>query len=212
MSNLSNKTRELIADNAVTKSGSHEKLAANIARLADWAERVRIHFFGTLAQAEQIQARIEQIKSEVASVAPWVEILNTNAEGVHANLNGRTVCVRFSGYFTQRDETRAGAEKISRFCPDGRIVLKEGNPLIALFDAINRERDAILEERENLRASVIAALSNIRTEKQLLAVWPEAAELLPEGERQKAGLPAIPISTLNAKIGLPTGEATRGRV
>ena len=204
MSNLNNQTRKLIAANAVIKSGAYEKLEANIARLADWAERVRIHYFGTLARAEQVQAWVEQVKSEAASVAPWVELRNATSATVFANLNGRAVNVRFSGYLCQKDETDAGAEKVYKFCPDRRIVIKEGNPLIALFDAIIRERDILRAEREDLHASVMAALSNIRTEKQLLSVWPEAAELLPEGERQKAGLPAIPVSTLNAQIGLPT--------
>lgn len=207
MSNLSNAMREKIIENAVIKSGAYAKRDANIKRLADWAELVRVKYFGSSEKAAQAEKELGRIIEALTAVAPWTTVSNAMSCQLLANLNGRGVSVRFSGHLSQRDEEKAKASKVYRLCPNERIVLREGDPLIPLFDVINRERLTLEEDRENLRATVKAALSNVRSVKQLLKVWPEAAELLPEEEKAVAGLPAIPVSQLNAKIGLPTGEA-----
>ena len=85
-------------------------------------------------------------------------------------------------------------------------MLPADHALTIEFEALEALRKQLEDERGTLRQNVRAAVNAVTTVAKLLAVWPEAAELLPTSAAPKPQLPAVNVQVLNAAIGLPTGD------
>lgn len=76
------------------------------------------------------------------------------------------------------------------------------------FKGINRRMERAQEEKVELEITIRQTLASVTTVKRLIDTWPEVSELIPAYafDQPKPQLPAVPVSSLNASIGLPLTE------
>lgn len=74
--------------------------------------------------------------------------------------------------------------------------------MIAAMDAVKNHAS----DRKQLYNDVLRQLGKVTTVKKLEQVWPEIMELVPSDwiDKQQSTALALPVSDLNAKIGIPT--------
>lgn len=192
---LTNPLRDRIVANALAKAGIDAAQAALEAKRFAWAEAVRAKING--APDDEL-LKLEAKVAKALALLP--EHLRPDDDGIllrhdydYVNLAGLTVLIQFPG---------------KRIVPRTKCVILADDPLVQQFHALDAEEKDLRDRRSTIRAQVRAALNSVTTVKKLLAVWPEAKELLPENlEEAKVNLPALAVNDLNTMIGLPTEEA-----
>lgn len=93
-----------------------------------------------------------------------------------------------------------------RVMSGSRVAVLAENPLVQQFHDLSAAERELKEERTALETQVKAVVSSYTTVAKLVAAWPESAELVPAAPPPvKQNLPATPVSSLNASIGLPGG-------
>lgn len=201
---LTNRIKQQIVDNALAKAGIPEREAALRARRAAWVEKVRIDALGGQEAVErlaQIEAEINKLIADIPSaLVTKSSFIHTDTD-IGVNVAGLTARVWWCGAM----DYDSAINKQRRISPYGRVTIAATNPLADEFMAMHNEQQAIASDRERIATNVKGALSNITTDKRLLEVWPEAAELLP-ADVTPAGkqLPAVRVDELNTLIGLPS--------
>lgn len=205
MSNkLTNKVREEIIAKAVSKSGINDRQEELRLRRAEWAENVRVAALGgqkSVAEIEAVEAQIDQLIDKLPeTVRVRHTFVKRDFEIYRLNVAGLRVRAQFNGTESPR---MYGFEVVYKIAPSDYTLLAD-DPLTAEFHAIHDAQQAIEKQREEIEASVRAAVSSVTTVKKLLEIWPEASELIPETVTPTKQLPALPREDLNAMIGLPS--------
>jgi hypothetical protein len=85
-------------------------------------------------------------------------------------------------------------------------MLSADHPLTVEFEALGTIEADLNDRRNKLKYDVRAMVNSVTTVARLLAVWPEAKELIPTYAVQPKNLPAVNVEQLNSAIGLPTEE------
>lgn len=192
---LTNPLRDRIVANALAKAGiTAAEEALQVKRFA-WAEAVRAKINGApddeLLKLEAKAAKALTLLPEHLRPDDGEILLRRDYD--YVNLAGLSICVKF-------------AEK--RIVPRPKCAIPADDPLVQQFHDLDAEEKDLRDRRSTIRAQVRAVLNSVTTVKKLLAVWPEAKELLPENlEEAKVNLPALAVNDLNTMIGLPTEEA-----
>lgn len=202
MTRLNNRIRKQIEDNAVIKAGIVDKKAKLRERRATWVEAVRVQAIGGQEVEDKIKAAEKKIKSALKDIPESLLIGNVFREDhdIYLNVAGCTVY----GYFNGGVKGYGDGSRVSKIAPPS-YTLKQGDPLVDEFHAIEAEKSELENQESGIRASVAGAVSKVGTVKRLLEVWPEAKELLPEDlSPVKKQLPAVKAEDLNAMIGLPS--------
>jgi septal ring factor EnvC (AmiA/AmiB activator) len=194
MTKLTTSMRAAIVDSALEKAGVYKARAEYTAKRKAWANAVADATLGgpdALAKLEVANQKIARIVKTLPEQFQRTLRVGPLTGGVYASFGG------FRTHVNEWDGERPAL---------GSQLFAADDPLSVQFEELEREDKAISDKRETIRTQVKAALSNVNTVKQLLAAWPEAAELLPTNAAPKPTLPALCVADLNAAIGLPTGE------
>lgn len=204
MTYLNERIKNEITEAAVKQAGILDKEAALVERRAAWAEAVRIDALGgkeEAAKIERLNKRIKKLLDEVpGSVRSGLAAFNRD-RSISVNVGGMRTEAHFSGL-----EKHFYPKSVYKISPHSHTI-KGGTPLAKEFEAIEKDAGQLADQRATLEGNVRAALSRVRTVKQLLKEWPEAKALLPSNlDEAKAQLPAIQRKDLNKMIGLPAEE------
>lgn len=204
MTYLNTKIKTEITEAAVKQAGILDKEAALVERRAAWAEAVRIDALGgkdAVAKIDRLAKRFKKLIDELPESLRTGNAILNQEWSISLNVGGMRTEAHFSGL--SRHIWDRAVHKISPFSH----TIKAGTPLAKEFESIEKDAGQLAEQRATLEGNVRAALSRVRTVKQLLKEWPEAKALLPSNlDEAKAQLPAIQRKDLNKMIGLPAEE------
>lgn len=192
-----------IVQNALEKAGINKRRAEWREAFQALLEAARVEHCGgpeKLAEAEAIYAEHLALVKRVPDGFLWSASNPVNSDS-YAN-------VSFGGMACRANYLDENGDSQLRIRPRNRLHLPADHPLTAEFERLHALTKTIDDNAETIEENVRGALSKFTTIKRLLEAWPEAAELLPEQQAKKANtLPAVPVDTLNALIGLPTESA-----
>lgn len=199
---LTNTIKEAIQSNAVLKAGIVDANNALKLKRADWAERARIMALGMPEEKvtellDNIQKLYTQLPKGIVHGWHLVCCMNTN---IYVNVAGQGYHAYYSGNVKSNS-----AEDTRKITNTGGMKFVATHPMAIEWDALVQEGKDLHKQESDLRAEIHAAMSGINTAKQLLAVWPEAIELLPPEEKKSPNtLPTVQTTILNKAIGLPS--------
>lgn len=200
---LTNHVKHCIVEAAYKKAGLTEAVDALVKDRADWAERARVMSLEMpekelVAKIQAAQAIVDTIPS--TSINGNLRPFKNNY--VWINIGGRANTVPFNG---ECNWTTGNTPSPYRICNSKGITFTATNPMAIEWEALVRREDALKAKRDSIRNDVIATLNTVKTVKQLLGIWPEAIELVPDAtpKAMQTAL-AIPVETLNKSIGLPS--------
>lgn len=185
--------RDAIVEKALVKAGIRKAEAEYSADRMAWAGKVADESIGGIEAVAALEAANKKVAKIVASLPEHLReevLLGPEAGGVYAVFGGRKTMVNEWGGYR----------------PAKNVNLPAEHPLSVEFFALEDRRTELHKQRDDLRAEVRAAVNSVTTVGKLLAVWPEAKELLPASAASKPQLPAVKVEHLNAAIGLPTEE------
>lgn len=200
---LTNHVKYCIVEVACKKAGLVDAVDALVKDRADWAERARVMSLGI--PEEELVAKLQAAQAIVDTI-PYTSI-NSNLRPfknnyVWINIGGCANTVPFNGEFKW---TTGNTPSPYRICNSKGITFTATNPMAIEWEALVRREDALIAKRDSIRHDVMATLNTVKTVKQLLGIWPEAIELVPDAtpKAMQTAL-AIPVETLNKSIGLPS--------
>jgi hypothetical protein len=189
--------KDAIAASALEKAGIPAREMAIRSRYAQWAEAIRLRYV-----TPEALALIEAARAASTAVPDLLRSYAFSPE------RGYRVCVNVAGQV--REVYWNGADRWCdkpderRICPDSRLTLEQGDPLVDQLYSIDHDAAALRDEKERLNLSIRAVLNRVPTDKKLIEVWPEAVAFIPAAEKAATvNLPALPIADLNRMIGLP---------
>lgn len=191
---LNTAIRDKIVTNAMTKAGITKERQDLSERRFEWAESIRLAINGVPDAA--IESAVNKARKAWDAIPEAVrrsfpETIS-KSDYTYVNLGGITAYVGF--------RTQAYAAR-------NRPVFAADHQFAIQFHQLEGIGADISDRAEALKVQVRAVVNSVSTVKQLLNVWPEAKELLPETvDEAKSQLPAVQVETLNALIGLPTEE------
>lgn len=193
--------RRTIIANAAFKSGIVKKEQDIIELRKEWANDARIYSLGMSDKdVADILSKVQALKAQLPTAINY--IINVY-DGESCYIIVRVAGTRHRVYFEGTDRN-SGAERISRkYITNDTVEIGANTSLGIRWAAIETRAREVATEREQLEAEVRAILDSVRTDTQLLKVWPEAIELLPT-KVAKASLPAVQTSALNKLLKLPT--------
>ena len=200
MAKLTNTLRDTIVQKALDMSPLTKQRAKLLKQQYAVSERIRVHALGGKKKAEELQA-INDDMTKLASDQPselkdlFSTCNLTRRHGIRISIGGQ---FRFAD-FGYKDNNNV----IYRISLNG-VGLSVDHPLAIKHVALHDQLSDIKDKIDDLRIEIQAVVYNLNSTKQLIELWPEAAELIPfvHGINRKL-LPAIQVTTLNAAIGLP---------
>lgn len=194
MTKLTVAMRDAIVEKAVEKAGLKKEAIALAERRKVWAEKVADESVGG---AEAV-AKLNEANKKIARI--MATLPKDLQEDLRAGPLTGSILAAFGGrrvYVNHWDGRRPAK--------DG-LMLAADHPLTVEFEALETIEDDLKDRRDKLKHDVRAMVNSVTTVARLLAVWPEAKELIPTYATQPKNLPAVNIDNLNAAIGLPTEE------
>jgi hypothetical protein len=212
MTRLTIDIREQIVENAIVKSGLPKRQAALNSKRAKWAERARVKALGGKAKLEKIVKIIDEIDrltkllpESVLDKRLYARIDNY----IIAEIGGQRHVVFFNGakQVSHGFKRYSDKEEVLKMTTNGNPKFSTDSKEAKLYFGYIDEQTDIDGAKETLKAQVRAAVNSVNTVKQLLDVWPEAKELIPEQvlkPNPKKGLPSVPVADLNKAVGLPS--------
>lgn len=198
---LTTALRDVIAANAIKKSGVTAAEAENGKAFSDLAEKVRVQVLGgdnKAADADTKLAKAMKIEKELHAMGATSFCISRGLRSdIYPSFGGARTQLKYSA-----------GDSVYRLTPAREIcLLAADDPLTVLFNRLDDEKRALSKQREEVKVNVYAALNSVSTVKRLLEVWPESKELLPDDiDAARAALPALKVGDLNKLIGLPTEE------
>ena len=194
---LTNSMRSEMAAKAVEKAGFPARQKEHEKKMAEWAEKCRVHALGGAEEAKKLAAFEKRFKKSAENYAKEVVGAPFRRDyDMYMNVAGKRFHAQFSG-------SNLYKSRIYKTCPQ-ECTLPASHSLAEAFEILEAEREKFENEREALRQRVRAALDSCTTVEKLLKVWPEAKELLPAPLKPTPKLPAVPVNELNVQIGLPS--------
>lgn len=186
--------RDAIVEKAVEKAGLKKEATALAERRRAWAEKVADESIGGAEAVAKLNEANKKIARIVATLPKNLqEDLRAGpcTGGIKAAFGGR------QAYINQWDGRRPAK---------AGLMLPADHPLTIEFEALETLDADLKDRRDKLKYDVRAMVNSVSTVARLLAVWPEAKELIPTYATQPKNLPAVNVDNLNAAIGLPTEE------
>lgn len=189
---LTNWIRDAIVANAVEKAGINKAYADYREERQQWACAVADESIGGADAAALLEEANKKITRIVKSLPESLQ-----SELRAGPLEG-TIFASFGGMRTRINEWPG-----HRPARTG-MILASDHPLTIQFEKLEAREKELASKKSNLRAEVRAVVGSVTTVNKLLAVWPDAKELIPAQAVQSTNLPAVNIESLNAAIGLPS--------
>lgn len=183
--------RDAVVENALVKAGVRKAEADYKADRVAWATRVADESIGGADAVAQIESANKKVAKIVATLPEHLREdvqLGPKVGNILATFGGRRIIVtEWVGYR-----------------PAKNVNLAADHPLSVEFFTLEDRKTELDKRRDSIRVDVRAVVNSVTTVARLLAIWPEAKELLPTSAAPKPQLPAIKVEHLNAAIGLPT--------
>lgn len=193
MTRLTNEIREKIINNAVKKAGIPKLFSDLNERRAIWIEEVRLYAVGGKESSEELVKQETKVRAMHAKLP---KDLRTDCNSCLLVRHRSNVRLNVAGY------------SITEVYGDSKpsptnIVIHADNPLADRFHQLENEKKDIESKQKDIENNVRAVIGQFNTVPQLLKVWKEAEELLPEfAVKSKSNLPSVLIGDLNALVGL----------
>lgn len=189
MTRLTTILKNQIIHAAVEKSGMKARITELELHCSDIADDITREFWG-----DDYTEALEALK--VLSKNPF-------GYGVHAYSSSQ--CIEVGGVeYIVTVPTSIGATQRLRTSGNtkAKVTLVRGQELVDWYGRLDAAYSALAE----LRKTLLSTIDPIKTVKELLQVWPEAKELLPDNlNAQKKSLPMVQnVSELNQLLGLPS--------
>lgn len=197
MSRVTKSMTEEVVKAAQKKAGVDDKRAAYKADREKLFEACRIEHCG----GPEMEARLHQIEADYQELRNQVPS-DLRETGMHRLMNIEPRgAVSFAGCRDCQDYSGG-----MRIRPQGWLILSADHQLTIEWERLRGVKRDIDSLADSVETNVRAMLSQFTTVKKLLAVWPEARELLPteKGTAPSINLPAVQVSSLNTLIGLPS--------
>lgn len=194
MTKLTVSLRDAIVDKAVEKAGINRAYKEYSEERKQWACAVADESLGGAAEVAKLNEANKKIAQIVKSLPDHLQ------ENLHAGPLTGSIMVSFAGkraYVREWDGERPAK---------GGLILSADHPLTVQFEQLENKERQLSEKKSNLRAEVRAVLNSVTTINRLLAVWPEAKELIP-AQAARVNLPSVNVESLNSAIGLPSDQA-----
>lgn len=185
--------RDAVVENALVKAGVRKAEAEYNAERVAWAIKVADESIG----GAEVVALLEAANKKVA------KIIAALPEHLRGDVQLGPITGSIYGVFGGK---RIYINSWPGSRPAKNINLPADHPLSVEFFALEDRKTELDKRRDSIRVDVRAAVNSVTTVARLLAIWPEAKELLPTSAAPKPQLPAIKVEHLNAAIGLPTEE------
>lgn len=215
---LNAEIRDAIVANALVSSGVVAMDKTIVELYAAFTEKVRLF---ALSEAKTSDAALHIVYDRIQAAADGLHgFLNVSIgyasanpgcySYINANVCGMSLSLfangaRKGGVHTHlTDEDLPCVSKGGKFYPKGRVTIADQ----AFHDEwLNIETVAEANERrrENIKATVAAAVAKHKTVGKLLEAWPAAIELLPKTLHLSTAVALNP-ETLNEICGIPTGK------
>jgi len=198
MTRLNKDIKEDIVKNAIIKAKIPEKREELRKRRQNWIELVRLDAIGGMGNHKKIVSISKRFKKSVSELPECIRPSGIFGMEfyIYLNVNGCRAHVNFSGKDSEKTEDR-----VYKVSPHSH-TLKADNPLCGEFMEMDKFRDQISQETNDIRSNVRAVLSNVGTIKKLIEIWPESKILIPKDLSPKVQLPAISVNNLNIMVGL----------
>lgn len=192
---LTNDLRDAIARKLIKHAhqASADAVAAQVAAFADAAYRHALTG--------------DQIATINALPDGWLQVRNR----IDVSVGYYRDMVHFSGHFSGAgdgiDTPLSAGRRVVDWIYRNGVQIEADTPLAAQWEkmraAISAHADRVKVDRRNIDS----ALRAVATVEKLIEVWPEAAPFASGClAKPQPKLPAIPVATLNAALGLPVGE------
>jgi len=198
MSKLTHDLKSTIKANACTSAGldkQHEQIQAAKATLAEDLYSLR------MSEYKHDIPHIEALEKSIAETIPEglrcsIVLVGRGTRQLY-NVGGEVHRIDYPGEPRILDTKNKG------------FAIQASHPLAKRLTKLNNQAADLKDRYDQVKAEVGAVLSSVNTIPQLLKVWPEAKELLPERNKPApAQLPAVQIQHLNSVLGLPTDSET----
>ncbi len=207
MARLTKTMKQEILKNAIEKSGVNARTANVTKRRALLADNVRLHAIGGKDKEKEILATEKKVQKIIGSMPKGIDTngqfnLDKN-DRIRCAFGGMQVCI----YYTGRLDN-AGESVLKKPSPCGygdSTKFDAEHEYSTEFTSIEEEVKIIKSIHESIVVNVNAYLNSVTTDKKLVEIWPESAELLPTtSQERKINLPTVSPQQLNTMIGIPS--------
>ncbi|EJD6501589.1 hypothetical protein VCB84_002019 [Providencia rettgeri] len=205
MTRLTNSLKEVITQNALEKSGVIQQEKELDLKYNKLALEVRIEALGGESKAKEMDGlyskAVELTEKLRQSVNEDIGVHYALRHRLYASFGGMRLWLKYG--------KKENGDKTYLLTPcDSKCLFAADHPLSIKFSELEDEKRNITNKVKDVKSNVTAALNSVTTVKRLLAIWPEAKELLPKDvEKASFQLPALKVEKLNEIIGLPTEKA-----
>jgi hypothetical protein len=196
MARLNKEKKIQIIENAVKASGIEKEVEKLVARRAEFAEQLRLRAMGGQSNIDLF------VKNSVTGALHS----NTEVRFISNKKERHSLC--FHGRMGRWNSLRKYSSEPdvkSYPVPQGYFPLTAAEQ--KKYSAIEKEESRLHEKLSSIIQAVKPVVFSVTTEKRLIEVWPESAELIPKSEEDTTkNLPALPIKEINLLVGLPTDK------
>ncbi|WOB87340.1 MULTISPECIES: Nmad5 family putative nucleotide modification protein [unclassified Providencia] len=205
MTRLTNSLKEVITQNALEKSGVIQQEKELDLKYNKLALEVRIEALGGESKAKEMDGlyskAVELTEKLRQSVNEDIGVHYALRHRLYASFGGMRLWLKYG--------KKENGDNTYLLTPcDSKCLFAADHPLSIKFSELEDEKRNITNKVKDVKSNVTAALNSVTTVKRLLAIWPEAKELLPkDAEKASVQLPALKVEKLNEIIGLPTEKA-----
>lgn len=194
---LTRSLKNTVLDNAIRHSALGTMHQALVTQHADWAERVRIFGLGgtsQLSRVNQLLAQIQDLQQELPEDLREDQLPIHTSNCVGVKVGDLHTVAWFNG---QGDE---GPPEY-RIAPRNVIAIPQEHRLAKEYMTLVRAEADYEATSADLYYRVNQVLNSARSVKQLLDLWPEAKNLLPELPSGRQALAPDAIARLNRLLG-----------
>lgn len=127
---------------------------------------------------------------------------------VYKDVSGSISGLGRNTYYRNRDNMEMTEPRIQVSGFNVDISFDASHKLTKRFLKLVNEEDELFEAIRLTEGQIITQLNSLRTAKRIKDHWPEAVKFFPDGE--SAWLPALPVTELNATLGLDVPTIVTG--
>ena len=187
---ITNKLRDLLVSKAIENSPLNKKEAELEKLISEQADVIRLEVIGG---KETEKAIIRFFKNS----EKMLESFPIRVGGIFSPY-GSHITINYQGRYHPID-----LGEPTKIIPFNKVVISSANEAMDRYENLLTQRDECRASIIALESNIYAVLKSVTTIKQLLKVWPDAKDLLPDPKSKESTLPAIPIKELNKQLGLP---------
>ena len=191
--------KERILNEALKRSNEKKAIEAAKKVLSDFAVKAitEYHSEDGLKELEADAKKLHKLANKLADLDIAMRLSKT--EYVKFSFaRDKPVNLSYANYY-------AIALEVPMYCKE--YIWMNSASLALELRSLSTTLDNCNKAYNELKISIRGVLESVNTVKQLIAVWGEAAELLPENvTKSKAALPMIDTTNLNKSLNLPTAK------